>query len=71
MTYISGFIKPRVRDKILGGGTSVKFDSKIVYEDTIFDRQDILQFFARESKYYKYFKYIYIYIKRANGVDPF
>ena len=36
--------------------TSVKFNSEKVYEDDIFVRQDILQFFSRESKDYKYLK---------------
>ena len=36
--------------------TSVHFNSKKVYEDEIFSRQDILQFFSGESKDYKYSK---------------
>ena len=32
------------------------FNSKKVYEDEIFGRQDILQFFSGESKDYKYVK---------------
>ena len=37
--------------------TSVNFNSKKVYEDQIFGRQDILQFFSGESKDYKYVKF--------------
>ena len=36
--------------------TSVNFNSKKVYEDEIFGRQDILQFFSGEFKVYKYVK---------------
>ena len=36
--------------------TSVDFNSKKIQEDKIFDRQDILQFFSRVSKDYKYVK---------------
>ena len=34
--------------------TSVNFNSQEVHEDNIFERQDILQFLSRGSKYYKY-----------------
>ena len=37
--------------------TSVNFNSKKVYEDEIFGRQDILQFFSGEFKGYKYVKF--------------
>ena len=37
--------------------TSVNLNSKKVYEDQIFGRQDILQFFSGESKDYKYVKF--------------
>ena len=37
--------------------TSVNFNSKKVYEDEIFGRQDILQFFSGEFKDYKYVKF--------------
>ena len=37
--------------------TSVNFNSKNVYEDEIFGRQDILKFFSGESKDYKYVKF--------------
>ena len=36
--------------------TSVNFNSKNVYEDEVFVRQDILQFFSEVSKDYKYAK---------------
>ena len=36
--------------------TSVKFNSKKVYEVNIFGRQDTLQFLSGEFKYYKYVK---------------
>ena len=36
--------------------TSVNFNSQNVYEDKIFERQDILQFLSQSSKYYKYVK---------------
>ena len=36
--------------------TSVDFNSKNIYESTIFDRLDILQFFSDVSKHYKYVK---------------
>ena len=36
--------------------TSVNFNSKNVYKDKIFGRQDILQFFSEVSKDYKYVK---------------
>ena len=36
---------------------SVNFNSKTVYEDEIFGRQDILQFFVGEFKGYKYVKF--------------
>ena len=44
-------------DKFLGDITSINFNSKKVYEDEIFGRQDILQFFSGESKDYKYVKF--------------
>ena len=37
--------------------TSVNFNSKKVYEDHVFGRQDILQFFSGEFKDYKYVKF--------------
>ena len=37
-------------DKFPGDVTSVNVNSKKVYEDEIFSRQDILQFFSGESK---------------------
>ena len=36
--------------------TSVKFNSRKVHEDKIFERQDILQFLSHGTKYYKYVK---------------
>ena len=36
--------------------TSVDFNSTKIHEDKIFDRQNILQFFSRVSKDYKYVK---------------
>ena len=37
--------------------TSVNFNSKNVYEDKIFDRQNILQFFSGEFKDFNYVKF--------------
>ena len=37
--------------------TSVNFNSKKAYEDEIFVRQDILQFYSGEFKDYKYVKF--------------
>ena len=37
--------------------TSVNFNSKKIYEDEIFGRQDILQFFSGEFIDYKYVKF--------------
>ena len=36
--------------------TSVKFNSQKVHEDKSFERQDILHFLSKGSKYYKYVK---------------
>ena len=35
---------------------SVNFNSQKVHEDKIFERQDVLQFLSKGSKYYKYVK---------------
>ena len=43
--------------RYLGWRHSVNFNSKTVYEDEIFGRQDILQFFVGEFKGYKYVKF--------------
>ena len=57
VTSTREFIYMKTLYRYLGDVTSVKFNSKKVFEDEIFGRQDILQFFSGESKDYKYVKF--------------